>query len=130
MNYVMSTLTNDVEYAIYRGESNGIRIVERTILVKGGSYRRDPKTFVMPKGVVTEVSDEELAELRKIPLFVQHEKNSEHIVVKSKGDAKKAKRDGADGDASRQLTPEDYKREGKEPPKTVAQANADDAEDE
>jgi hypothetical protein len=77
---------------------------------------------------VTEVSDEELAKLRTHPLFLLHEKNSEHIVVKSKSDAEKAKGDGADGDASRQLTEKDYKKRGKKAPKTVKQSNAD-AED-
>jgi hypothetical protein len=127
MNYIMSTLTSSVAYTFYRS-ANGVKVVERIIEVKGGSYRRDPKTLQMAQGIVTEVSDEELAKLRSHPLFLLHEKNSEHIVVKSKSDAEKAKGDGADGDASRQLTEKDYKKRGKKAPKTVKQSNAD-AED-
>jgi tRNA A37 threonylcarbamoyladenosine dehydratase len=129
MNFVMSTLTNSVDYAVYAKVGDGVKTVTKIITVKGGSYRRDPKTLQMAQGVVTEVSDADLEILRQNPLFKQHEKNGEHIVVKSKKDASKAKKDGAPKDGSAQLTPEDYEKEGKEAPKTVKQANEDDSED-
>lgn len=88
MNYVYSTLTNDMEYHIFKErheDSNRHTDVHKKILVKGGANRaRDEPRPVTPLGVVTAVSDEDLALLEKDPHFIQHQRNGFIVVDRKK----------------------------------------------
>ena len=69
MKYIASKLSYDQSFVFYTGTAPFA--VEKVIVVKGGSNVRDPKTLVMPQGVITELSDEErkayaVEELQKV----------------------------------------------------------------
>lgn len=63
--YIYSTLSSSVEYEVDGG---------RTILVGGGANVAD-KHFFTPQGVVTSVSAEDLAQLKKNRVFKLHAEN-------------------------------------------------------
>ena len=62
--YVYSTVTASIAY----------KIGDKSIVIKGGANVTD-KHMWTPRGVATEVTREELDELRKIPSFASREKN-------------------------------------------------------
>ena len=62
--YVYSTVTASIAY----------KIGDKAIIIKGGANVTD-KHMWTPKGVATEVTREELEELRKIPSFASREKD-------------------------------------------------------
>lgn len=62
--YVYSTVTASIAY----------KIGDKTIVIKGGANVTD-KHMWTPRGVATNVTREELDELRKIPSFAKREKN-------------------------------------------------------
>lgn len=88
MPFVYSTLTNDNVYNDYTTDGEGNKFHPRlikSILIKGGANRADKK-LVTPFGVVTNVSDEDLAILEKNEVFQTHVKNGYIKVQKSKAD--------------------------------------------
>lgn len=71
-NYVHSTASQDMIYPIYaEGRHNQAKIVKE-ILIKGRANVSDPHTLVTPSGAVTQVSDEDLALLKKSEAFQRH----------------------------------------------------------
>lgn len=72
MNYVHSTASQDMIYPIYAdGKQNQARELKR-IVIKGGANVADRRTLATPTGIVTEVSDEDLALLKRNPAFLRH----------------------------------------------------------
>lgn len=70
-NYVHSTASQPMIYPIYSGGSDRpVKIKE--ILIKGMANVVDPRTFVTPTGVVTEISDADLELLKKSSAFQRH----------------------------------------------------------
>lgn len=63
--YIYSTLSSSVNYEVEGG---------RSILVAGGAGIPD-KHFLTPQGVVTAVTEEDLAQLKKNRVFDLHSKN-------------------------------------------------------
>lgn len=74
MPYVYSTLTCDNEYTSWV-DAGSRKIVQKSVLIKGGNGVVDKSTLITPVGVVTEVSEAELEFLKTIPAFQEHEKN-------------------------------------------------------
>lgn len=108
-HYVFSTLSTDTAYTDYADGGGDMPVVKSTITIKGGANVAD-KNLVTPMGVMTKVSEEELAALKNNKVFQLHEKNGyikvmekpygiEEVVV---GEGMKEK------DASAPLTPSDY----------------------
>jgi hypothetical protein len=66
-NYIYSTCPQDFAFAVYQQLADGSSHATRHILVKGGGSIpiQAGSGFHTPLGVVTEVSDEDLADLKK-----------------------------------------------------------------
>lgn len=116
MRYIFSTLSTNQLYTKYaKTEGNDIPRVERTVLVKGGANVAD-KNFITPRGVVTEVSDEEYAFLEQNELFKKHVANGYITVEERQVNIDKVVSNMKPADESAPLTPESYEVEDKAPP--------------
>ena len=89
--YVYSTVTASIAY----------KIGDKTIIIKGGANVTD-KHMWTPRGVATEVTREELDELRKIPSFASREKDGYFSTSQFERDANKVAGDMAGADKSAQ----------------------------
>lgn len=109
-NYVYSTLSCDNLYNTYVPKSNDNQFNEviRSILIKGGANVCN-KYFVTNKGVVTQVSDEDLALLEKNPCFLEHKKNGFIVVDSKKEDPNEVSLNMSEKDKSAPKIPKDYK---------------------
>lgn len=83
--FIYSTLTCDNAYTNYGPGGGDIPIAEPSILIKGGANAAD-KRIVTPYGVVTEVTEDQLASLEKNADFQLHKKNGFITVSTSKKD--------------------------------------------
>jgi hypothetical protein len=108
MPYVYSTLSANVEYAVYEeSKHKEISVIHRTILIKGGAniiHISHPHT---PVGIQTEVSDEDLELLEKDYHFKEHVKHGFIKVSHADKAVEKAVKDMKAKDASAPLTPDD-----------------------
>lgn len=110
MNYVYSTLTDSMFYTFYvsnKDQFNDLPVITKKIHIKGGANVAT-KQLVTPLGVVTEVSDEDLALLQHHPIFQLHEKNGFIKVDGKKYDVEKAVATMEKRDEASPLTPQDY----------------------
>lgn len=83
-HYVYSTLANDQRYV----ERNQNRSEVAAVFIAGKANIPN-RHMLTSRGVVTEVTDEQLAILRKNAVFLLHEKNGFLSVERRKGDADK-----------------------------------------
>ncbi len=117
MPYIYSTLSADQAYSAYPAnlDPRSIPLADKVIHVNGQANVMNHKNFVTPRGVVTELSDEEFAVLKEIPAFKRH-KEEGYITVSTKKEEpeKVAHKDMTARDTSSQLEPGDFE-EGKEP---------------
>lgn len=107
MPYVYSTATQDTCYAVYaKNDSKDLPVIERQILIRGGANLAN-KYIETPKGVMTEVTEEELALLENDYHFNKARENGFITVENEKIDIEKAISDLEEKDASAPLTPAD-----------------------
>ena len=111
--YVYSTLTNATTYNIFRpqpAESKSTPIVEHKITVNGGSNVMPLPQFgiITPRGVVTEVSDEDMALLEENYHFKEHKRLGFVTVDKKAKPVEKAIEAMEPKDASAPKTPDDF----------------------
>lgn len=118
MPYITNTMSADIKYCFYGKTPTGSNEVRKSILVFGKANVAD-KHFITKEGAVTKVSNEELALLKEHPVFKMHEANGFIKVCATESRAENVK-DLAKKDASAPKTPDDYKAQGKEAPKTKA----------
>lgn len=118
MPYIASTMSTDVNYCFYGKTPTGSNEVRKSILVSGKANVAD-KHFITKDGAVTRVSSEELAQLKEHPVFKMHEANGFVKVCATESRAENVK-ELSKKDASAPKTPDDYKAQGKEVPKTKA----------
>ena len=71
-HYVHSTASQPMTYCIFADGGHGRATPIKEIVIKGKANVVDPKTFVSPTGVVTEVSDVDYELLKKNPHFQRH----------------------------------------------------------
>lgn len=116
--YIYSTLTSDQIYTNYKASPNGVPQATSKIFVKGGANLMT-KHMVTPRGVVTEVTAEELAELRNNEVFKLHQANGFIQVSEAKTDVEKAVSDMVGRDQSAPLVEQD--EEIPEPAKEVSE---------
>lgn len=108
-NYIYSTLSTDQIYAQYaKSDNNDLPIVEKKVHIHGGANVVDKKQLVTPRGVVTHVSDEDLALLESNQQFQRHKKNGFIVVDSRKVDPEVRAADMVSRDDSAPMTPEDY----------------------
>lgn len=109
MPYIYSTLTASVEYTGYSQGPGNIPIRERGVLIKGGAGLADDHLYT-PKGVATQVTDEELAFLETNSVFQLHKKGGFIVVEKSKKEKEADKiAAGMSKDPSSPKTLDDFK---------------------
>src|ERR1700741_1221950 len=72
--YVYSTLTCPQEYTGWKPSPNGELRADRSVRIEGGHGVMN-KHFLTPLGVMTEVSDDELAFLETVEAFQLHKAN-------------------------------------------------------
>jgi hypothetical protein len=74
--YIASTLSNSVEYVLYEGTEDPKQMpnARASVIIAGGANMAD-KHFVTPAGVITSVTNEELALLDKNEVFKLHKTN-------------------------------------------------------
>lgn len=125
MNYVYSTMTDDVGYASYVNDGHKeLSTIEKIVYIKGGTNVAD-KNFVTPQGVVTPVTDEDLELLEKNPVFQVHLKGGFVKVEKKKVNIDKIVKDMNLKDKSRPITKADFKDQGQGSPKGFISRDGD-----
>lgn len=121
MPYITSTMSASVSYAIYGKTAGGLSVIKKEIVIEGGANVMNKKLLATPNGVVTKVTDEDLALLEEHPLFKIHKENGFVRVSKSNPQEDPMKVDTGDmqdKDASAQRVDSDYTKKGKKAPKT------------
>ena len=120
MPYVISSLSRDNVFAVYEKKSGNVLVVKKSILIKGGANVTNKKTLLMPNGVATEVSKEDLEILKENTGFKKFLERGFMKIMES-GSKFKAQ-DEADKmtekDSSAQITEKDYKKKGQKAPRT------------
>lgn len=110
MQYVYSTLTCDNDYAEWQKNGDQQSILH-TVRINGGHGLMN-KHMITPLGVVTEVSDEDLAFLERNSAFQQHVANGFITVEKKKAETEKVAASMKRRDKSSQIVPSDYEKGG------------------
>jgi len=105
--YVFSTLTTDVVYTGWVKGNSDLPVLEKQVLIKGGSNVADKRLFT-PLGIMTEVSEEELEVLENDQVFQLHKQNGFIKVEKKKADPERVAGDMKTKDQSAPLTPNDF----------------------
>lgn len=125
MAYVISKLSNDVEFASY-ADKNGISVKVGKIVIKGGANVAHKKTLeVAGGGLLTFVTDKELETLQKSKIFMrQMEQGFFKIIKDSKSKAENIAENMDGKDKSAQLTERDFTEKGQSAPKTSVETVA------
>lgn len=111
MPYIASTLTNSQAYTIYSKpkDAGSIPQVLGEVTVEGGAGVANNKSLITPQGVVTEVSAEQLDQLKKVELFQTHMENGYLTILDKKpADVESVAADMQRGDGSAPLTHADF----------------------
>ena len=106
--YVYSTLTNSNDYVAYMPtdvKSNAI--IKKSVTINGG-HLLATKHLVTPKGVVTEVSDDDMKVCELDPGFQEHLKNGFLKIEKKNVAPEKIAANMAPKDGSTPKTPKDF----------------------
>lgn len=110
MPFIYSTLACNQEYTAWVRHELGqeVKCVPgESVLIKGGAGLAD-KNLHTPYGVVTMVTDAQLALLKTIDAFNKHVEGGYLTIDESKTDADVKAADMARDDKSRPLTPQEY----------------------
>lgn len=108
-NYIYSTLAAPQAYTNYSANpSKELSVPQDVIVIKGGAGVVGKENFYSPKGVLTEVNDEQLAALEKVPAFNEHVKNGFIVVEKRKEEADKVADDMNRFDDGRQIKSDEF----------------------
>lgn len=100
--YVYSTISADVDYAV--DDEKIIRIAGKANVAN--------RNIITPRGVVTQVTDEQVAALKKNHVFQLHLENGFLTIEKSKADPEKVASDMTGRDKSAPDTTEDMLLKG------------------
>lgn len=107
MPHVFSTLSNDNCYTNYEKGGADMPVIRAKVLIKGGTNVANAR-LITPLGVVTTVTDEELVELERNPVFQKHKEKGFVRVEKKKHDPEKVAGGMKTRDLSAPLVPGDY----------------------
>ena len=122
--YVFSTLTANQKYPTWeKVRGRDLPVMRGYVLIRGGA-NLPSKVLVTPRGVVTELTDEQYAQVRKSPGFKQHLENGFLSVEDKPHDVDEVVSDLNEKDTSAPMTPKDFEDAGQKPPTTAA-PNAD-----
>jgi hypothetical protein len=104
--YVYSTLAADVLYQNVAAGGADVPVVVSEVLIRGGAGVANDR-LVTPRGISTEVSEQDIEALRANPVFAMHEKNGFVMVDKALVDPEIAASAMTGRDVSAPLVPED-----------------------
>ena len=116
MPYILSKLANTQVYTQYVKGVNNINTPVKQVKIKGGADVTD-KNLVTPTGVLTLVTADELAILKANKEFQKHLERG-HINYYNTAPDVEQTAEKLEKDKSKQLTPDDYEKQGKKKPKT------------
>lgn len=111
--YIYSTLTADQRYVKWTEGGADLYVEGRSVLIRGGSNVAD-KRLVTPIGVMTEVSDEDLALLEENDIFKLHRRNGFINVRQKEANAEAVAADMETRDDSAPLTDADLEAQASE----------------
>ena len=118
--YVFSTLTANQKYPTWaKVPGRDIPIMQGYVLIHGGA-NLPSKVLVTPRGVLTEITDEQYGRLKESPGFKQHLENGFLSVEAKPHDIDKVVSDLEEKDTSAPMTPKDFEDAGQKPPTTAA----------
>jgi len=109
MPNITSTMTNSVEYPLYKTTPGGESVAVKSVIIAGGANVAS-KHFQTFEGVVTEVTDEEVDMLLSNDTFKTHLENGFVKIHKTK---KMQVKDLEPEDKAAPLTPKSYAKKGK-----------------
>lgn len=108
-HYVYSTLGAPMAYTAYiKNDVRELPIEESVIHIKGGAGVMDAKNIQTPRGVVTEINDDELKALRENEVFKMHEAGGYIIVEAKNAPVEKVVKNMNEKDKSKPLTPDNF----------------------
>ena len=113
MPFIYSTLSTDQQYRGYTKGGGDMPIVSTKVFIAGKANIMN-KNIITPRGMVTEVTEEELKVLEADEVFKIHVKGGFISVDKKQVDAEKAAENMSAKDKSAPITPDDYEA-GKAP---------------
>ena len=107
--YICSTITTPVSFVEYsKHVANRTPAVVRRVMIQGGANLADKKTLQTPRGVPTEVSQDDLGFLLKDPNFLKFMRAGYLTVISDDRDVDRAVRDMMAKDKSAPKTTADY----------------------
>lgn len=128
MKTIVSKLSNDQNYTVYKQVPGGLFVPVKKVLIKGGANVANKLTLLAPNGgVLTQVSDADYELLQKCPIFKKHIAagfvyvSTSSSELEGEKEARKAEKNLKAKDKSAQLTPEDFKKAGKKAPTSKAE---------
>lgn len=104
--YVFSTLATDMNYTNHEAGGADLPMALPPVFIKGGAGVANDR-LVTPRGVVTEVTEEELAYLEANQVFQLHKDNGYILVEKSNADPEKVAANMTGRDNSAPVVPQD-----------------------
>lgn len=104
--YVYSTLASDVLYQNHAPGGADLPVVTSEVLVKGGAGVANDR-LITPRGVATEITEQQAEALRANPVFAMHEQNGFVQISESRVDADEAAADMTGRDHSAPIVPND-----------------------
>lgn len=107
MPYIYSTLSADMAYTNHQAGGADMPVALPPVFIKGGAGVANDR-LVTPRGVLTTVTDADLAYLRANQIFALHEANGfVYVSEKKKGDPDKVAADMTGRDKSAPIVPQD-----------------------
>lgn len=125
MTYIVSHESASVEFPRWVRTSSGVT-APSAVVINGGADVINKTTLETPKGVITEVTNEELEFLQTQWLFQEKVKQGSYEIVKSQKEAEKASKKRGKKDKGAQLTSDDFKEAGLTPPVVGSNETPDD----
>ena len=112
--YIFSTLANDQLYQNWLTGGNDLPSKGHAVHIKGGTGVANDR-LITPMGVATEITEEDLGELEKNPVFQQHKEKGFVVIRQKKAETEKVASDMNLKDESAPLTDADYAKEEDSP---------------
>lgn len=118
MPQVASTLTSDVKYTLWDSQTGGVNREIMHVTIRGGhgvAHRRAHGGIETPVGIITSVTDEQLAFLLKDEVFQLHMKNHYVKIIENdrKVEPEKVVKDLEAREPSAPLNDADFKEGGR-----------------
>lgn len=122
--YIVSHESASVEFPRWVRTKTGVD-AQGSVIINGGAGVINKKTMETPKGVVTEITKEDLEFLKTQTLFNEKVESGSYEIVDNEKKAKESSRKGKK-DKGAQLTAKDFEEAGQTPPMVGADEKPDD----